>query len=59
MAVSPPARYQTAEAVSIALGRIDLGRRWARREPHVGHLQCWVDAPKGQPEREVCVVANG
>jgi eukaryotic-like serine/threonine-protein kinase len=58
MAVSPAARYQTAEAVSIALGRVDLGRRWAHREPHDGHTMCWTDAPSGQPKREVCVISD-
>jgi hypothetical protein len=58
MAVSPAARYQTAEAVSIALGRVDLGRRWAHREPHEGHSMCWADAPNGHAERDVCVIAD-
>lgn len=56
---NPTDRFSSAEEMGLALGRVDLGRRWARMPAHPGHAFCWVDAPGGSPAREVCLVEVG
>jgi serine/threonine protein kinase len=58
MELDAAARYQSAQEMSVALSRVDLGRRWARQASHQGHAQCWVDSPAGVSAREVCVVGG-
>jgi serine/threonine-protein kinase len=59
MSLAPVDRYKSAEAMSLALSRVDLGRRWTRIPTHSGHETCWTDAPDGVPAREVCVTRVG
>jgi serine/threonine-protein kinase len=59
MSGPPEDRYGSADEMSRALGRVNLGRRWARIPAHSSHESCWTDAPGGVPAREVCVTKAG